>query len=144
MIPQWRRPLIVVAVIVAGFLLGLAGHFLWATAMAPNVPGTLVAQFPIAPGGTEKTIDGGAVRLSVPSGAVEGQQEVSVYKHPVSGRVRAVPVDGGDPVTFPSGALTTYFFTPTDLAFRTPVTATFRLPEGKGGLAFINADGKVR
>lgn len=144
MSPQWRRLLILASVTGVGFLLGLGGHFLWARATAPRVPGTLVAEFPVMPGGTEATIDRGAVTLSVPVGAVTEPQTVSVYKQPVSDRVRAVPSGGGEPVTFPSGALTTYFFAPTDFAFKKPITATFALPERTDGLVFVNNSGKVR
>jgi len=144
MSPQWRRPLIVVSVVAAGFLLGLAGRFVWAMTTVPNAPGTLVAEFPLMPGGTEATIDGGAVKLSVPVGAVTQKQTMSVYKQLVSDRVRAVPAGGGEPVTFPSGSLATYFFTPADLVFKTPITATFTLPDRKSGLVFINDKGRVR
>lgn len=122
----------------------MVGRLVWGVLGPETISGELVGQIPIDPGGTNATIESGTVKITVPPGAVNDRQTISIYRQPVAHPVQAMPAGGGSAVDFPAGTLSTYVFAPTDIELAVPIEVTFTLPSDKDGLAYLTVNGKVR
>jgi hypothetical protein len=157
---RWKRLLVYVTVAVVGLLLGMGGRLVWnaATQEAPvavpeaktaavpetTPPGELVTRLALDPAGTEAAVDDGAMKVSVPPGAVETRQTITISKQRVLEQLTVDPWGSAPPVVYPPNALETYIFTPNTIELNAPITITLRIPPGRDAMAFVTGYGQVR
>ena len=137
------RQVVVLSIITALLIVGaIAAGALTAPEQEPS--GQLVAQLPFDSDGGTKAFDGGAGKIKVPKGALDGPATIEVRRRPLRQRVTASSPTG-QTLSFPAGALVVYFFGPTTLTFNRPVTIVFTLPvAGQSGLIFVTDAGQLR
>jgi hypothetical protein len=105
--------------------------------------GELVAQLPVGPDGAKTTFDDGG-KISIPKGALEKKETITIRRNTVRERIRAVGPDGAS-IIVPPGTQVVYVFGPTNLVFLRPVTIVLPAPPPPAtGLIFVAADGSIR
>jgi hypothetical protein len=136
--------LVVLGALTALLLVGAIAAGALTSPDAPRAVGELVGQLPFDEQGGTKAFDGGAGKLKVPKGALDGPQTIEVRRSPVRQRVTGSSPTGTT-LVFPPGALVIYTFGPTTLTFDRPITIILNLPvTGQTGVLFVTREGQIR